>query len=241
MLIVIGAFILSLIPCILLLIWLKKQNEEPAYQTSFKSAVKYGLLSVFPVIGLAAAFALISLAFPKNMPVLAREAYKDFILAAFTEEFVKFMLFRKVLKESRYNYSWRDITAFMIVIGAGFEMMESIVYALMTNPGQILVRGILIMHAGYAYIMGKYYGKALVTGKKGWYVFAFLVPFLLHGLYDYGLTPELQEWNDNTVVISVTLAFIGLITLIRLILFFRKAKKEEIYTRPLLAAAEEEA
>ena len=98
-----------------------------------------------------------------------------------------------------------------------------------------------MLHAGYAYIMGKYYGKAAATGKKGWYVFCFLAPFLLHGFYDYGLTPELTEWNDNTVVISVTLAFIGLITLIRLILFFRKAKKEEIYTRPLLAAAEEEA
>ena len=147
MLIAIGAFLLSLVPCILLLIWLKKQNEDKGYQTSYKRAMKYGLLSVFPVIGVAAVFALISLAFPKDLPVLAKEAYKDFILAAFAEELVKFLLFKKVLKESRYNYSWRDITAFMIVIGVGFEMMEAILYALMTNPGQILVRGILIMHA----------------------------------------------------------------------------------------------
>ncbi len=240
MLILIGALLLSLVPGILLLFWLRKQNTEPGYNDTYKLALKYGFLSVFPVMGVAFLFSLLrALLFP-NLPVLAREAYSDFIIAAFTEELVKFLLFRKVLKNSKYQYSWRDAAAFMIVVGVCFELLESLVYALQTNVGQILVRGVFMLHAGYAYVMGKYYGKAAATGKKGWYVFCFLAPFLLHGFYDYGLTPELTEWNDNTVFISVSLALFGLFLLIRMVLFFRKARRDETYTRPLYPQLEME-
>ena len=240
MLILIGAYFLSLIPGILLLIWLAKQNpEEPEYSRSFKQAVKYGLLSPIPVVLSSALLALFKNLVFHGLPGMPGIAYTHFFLHAFTEELWKFLLAYMVLKKCAYKSSWRDFTVFAVVVALGFEFMESILYAFESNIIQMAVRGLTLMHAGFAYIAGKYYGKAKATGNVFNYVIAFLVPFLLHGLYDFTLQEEVLALNDNLVFVPVTIAMFAVVLLVRMILFFRKAQKEEIYTRAIFPAAEE--
>ena len=244
MAILIGAFLLSMIPSVVIYFWLKKQNtEETQYPPACRKSLFSGMTAVVPVVLLDIVLILLrNYVFLRNAGDFAKAAYYDFVLHAFAEELVKFLLFRRVLDKTGYSFSWRDLTAFMICVAVGFHFFESVLYAFTTSPGQILVRGVLAMHSGYAYIMGKYYGKAKATGNKAWYLVAFGVPWLLHGLYDFGLSPELGEEMTVWGYLSVILAAASLFFLIRLILFFRKAKKNEIYTRPLFetAAAETE-
>ena len=75
--------------------------------------------------------------------------------------------------------------------------------------------------------MGWFYGKKLYTGKKGWGVIAFLLPWLMHGIYDFSLTPELLELNDNLMFIALTIALIDIVLLILMIRFFVRARKHK--------------
>ena len=134
-------------------------------------------------------------------------AFEDFVLAALTEETFKFLAFRKVVRKAGYRCSWYDLTAFMTLVGIGFELLESAVYTFTSGPGQVLVRGITLMHGVFGFIMGYYYGKALYTGRKRWYIAAFLIPYLFHGIYDFTLSPGLEEVSDVFIFIPVTLAF----------------------------------
>ena len=88
--------------------------------------------------------------------------------------------------------------------------------------------------------MGYFYAKALKTGKKFYYVLSFMIPYLLHAIYDFGLVPELLEFNDNLAVISVLLALADLVIMILMIVFFARRRKNERYNSPLTVTIQTE-
>jgi RsiW-degrading membrane proteinase PrsW (M82 family) len=235
MLISVGALLISFIPAVLFYFWFRKMKKEDLkYQEVCKAALKTGLLTTVPVGIVAIALYLIALLLGlKDQNEFIREAYQDFVLAALTEEFFKFYMFRRTLKQNRYAYSWKDLIVFMTIVGMGFGFLESILYMFQSNAIQILVRGLLLMHGGYGFIMGYFYGKAKYTGKKFNYVIAFLLPYLLHGAYDFTLSEGIIEIYGNVAFVPVTLALIGLITVIIMIVFFAKRSKKEKYSEPL--------
>lgn len=215
--------------------WIRKQNEnKPGYSESCKTALKNGMITAFPVVGCALVLHILgNAAGLQNTQVLLREAYKDIILAAFLEEFFKYLFFRRVVRKTVCEYSWYDLIAFMVIVGLGFGMLESVEYMLVSGPGQLLVRGVLAMHGGFGFLMGYYYGKAKYTGKTKYLVLSFLLPFLMHGIYDYTLTEELEAVSDVFIFIPVTIAMLAFVLLIRMIVFFRKAKNKEEFMMPL--------
>jgi RsiW-degrading membrane proteinase PrsW (M82 family) len=169
----------------------------------------------------------------KNVNALAYQAIYTFIVLAFAEEIIKYLAFRFVLKKNPYAYSWADVTAFMVIIGTGFGLIEDIPHAIGAYPIIMLVRGFTMGHVGCGFIMGWFYGKRLHTGKKRYGVIAILLPWLVHGLYGFSLTPELLEVNDNLAIIGVSLAALDIVLLILMIRFFIRTKKQERYTLPL--------
>ena len=102
----------------------------------------------------------------------------------------------------------------------------------------VLVRGICVPHAGYGFIEGFFYGKALKTGKGFYKVLGIFLAWLLHALYDFCLSQEVLALNDNIAFIPVTLALVGIVLVIVLIVFAIRAKKREVYTEPLLCVNE---
>ncbi|MBR2067436.1 MAG: PrsW family intramembrane metalloprotease [Solobacterium sp.] len=230
MLINIIVFLLSIIPSALIILWLMRRKENDLYKASCKDALHKGLFCVFPILGVSAIFAItLSLTrtfIYKDMPVLLYQALYKFIVLAFAEELVKYILFKKVLKRRNYTCSWADITAFMVIIGTAFGLIEDIPYAIGASPMVMIVRGITMGHVGYGFLMGYYYGKKLYTGNRKYGIMAFMIPFLLHGLYDFSLSEELLAANDNFAFLAVNLAFLEIIFLILMIHFFRKEKKK---------------
>lgn len=65
-------------------------------------------------------------------------------------------------------------------------------------------------------------------------VYSFLSPWLLHGLYDFGLSRELLEINDNFAAISISLELVCFVCAFLIIRFVRKRKDSEIYKEPLV-------
>ena len=235
MIIAVLALLGSFVPSVIMFLCLRKSGgDRPDYRSDCTRALLYGFLSTVLIVIAAFVLQIIAnLAGLKKCPVLIQEAYKDFILAALVEEIVKFLLFKRVLLKAKSDCSWRDIVAFMVIVGMGFGLLEDVVYVIDADVITILVRGFLLMHGGYGFIMGYLYGKSLYTGRKWYRIPAIVLPFLLHGIYDFGLTPALLEMDDDFALLSVGMALVGLAIFIRMIVFFARAGKKEKYTKSL--------
>lgn len=227
-------FLLSIVPSVLVFILLRNRHKgDTLYRKSCSYAFISGLISVLPILILSAVLfimnAALKLTLLKDANILVYKAIYKFIVLAFAEEIIKYLVFRFVLKRKKYSYSWADITAIMVIVGTAFGLMEALPYAFDASPMMMLVRGFTMGHVGYGFIMGWFYGKRLYTGKKKYAVISVLLPWLLHGIYDFSLTPELLEVNENLMFIALFMALLDIVMLILMIRFFIRSKKQERY------------
>ena len=231
-------FIVSLIPSIALYFWFKGLKSDQLYKESCKKAFINGLIAVFPVILLSAIFALLKNLLFANVNPLLYAAVHCFIVLALAEELAKYFMGRKTIDKMINSVSWLDQIIFMGIVGIGFGIAEDIPYAIESSPLAMLIRGFTIGHGVYGMMTGYFLGKIMKDGKSGrWQGLLAIVPaWLIHGLYDFGLSQEIEVLGDWTAIISVSLAVFELIMLIVFILFIRKARNDEKYTAPLLAA-----
>ena len=232
-------FLISIIPGVLIILWLmNRRKEDLPYKKSCRSALMRGLISVLPIVGMSALFniliAVLKLLFLCDLHVLVKQAIYTFIVLSFAEELVKYLYFHALLKKRYNEYTWADVVAFMVIIGTAFGLVEDIPYAIGASPMVMLVRGITMGHVGYGFVMGWFYGKSLYTGKKRFAVLSFLLPFLLHGLYDFSLSEELLAVNDDFAVVGVSLAIVDVVLLALMIRFFLRSGKKDSYNVPLL-------
>ena len=237
MILVIGVTILSLLPAVFLYFWLKNKMRKPAdenYRAACRSALLYGFLSTVFTVLFSLAFRLLGNAIGlRNGTSLLAAAYHDFIVLALSEEICKTWMMTKVLKKTGYSYTWQDMIVFMVLVSIGFELLESVVSALTSNPIQILVRGVLIMHGIFGFIEGWFYGKACYTGKKHYAAIGFVIAWLYHGAYDFGLSEKFAELGEYSAFLSVSLAALSLVLVIVMIIFFAKKNKKPQYLEPL--------
>lgn len=173
----------SLAPSMALLcfFYLKDQyNSEPIGMV-FRSFI-LGAILVFPVIVLQYAF--------QEEGLLLGPFSEAFISAALFEEFFKwFILFYTAYKHVQFNQHYDGIV-YGVSISLGFAAMENVFYLLANGVDQAFIRALLPVssHALFGVIMGYYLGKAKFSlkGKKGkLLVLSLLIPWLLHGTYDY--------------------------------------------------------
>lgn len=213
--------------------WLKKQNgENEEYKKTCDKALIQGFVSVIWLTLVCLILALNeSLLKISRFGPIWQEAYHTFIVVVLPEEIVKMFLMCRFLKKMEYRYSRRDIVAFQIIINLGFSMIEDLVYAFITTPGQMLVRGVFIMHSGY--IMGYFLAKVKATKNKMYYIPALLIPLLLHGLYDFTLDDKVSALSDLLLFTPLIMVIADVVLLVRMFMFFKKTKNQELYTAPV--------
>lgn len=223
----IAALALSLVPAFILYFLLKKRKrDDKNYTDTCRDALLKGIKCSFYIILLSMLFSLTeSLTGLREYPVPCA-VFHNFITLAFAEECVKILTFRKILKQVTFPYSGPDAVAWMTLVGLGFELIESVIYGIGTNAGQMLVRGLTMMHAGYGFITGYFTAKAMETGKKHYLAAAFLIPWILHGSYDLTLKDVILALNENIVFIPVTLALFSAVILVLMYFYFRKDRKQ---------------
>ena len=227
--------VISLIPFVALFLWLRNRlREEKAYKNLCNKALLRGVLCIFPVMLFSAVtYVLLRLTRVQESNPLLYEALYTFIVLALSEETAKFLMFRRTLRKTDYSFSWLDVTALMTIVGIGFGLIESVVYAVVSSVPVILVRGLCVPHAGYGFLVGYFYGKSLKSGRPGVKWIGFIVAWLLHGMYDFSLSQEFLAINDNLAIAALLLAVAEVVLVIVLIRFAVKARKQSVYLEPL--------
>ena len=117
-----------------------------------------------------------------------------FVVVAVTEEGIKVLLLRlRTWRSPHFNCSF-DGVVYAVFLSLGFALWENIQYVLQFGFLTAMARAVTAVpgHACFGVFMGAWYGAAKRWQQRGrknrsrlcrW--MAFLVPVLLHGLYDY--------------------------------------------------------
>ena len=221
------ACIVSFIPYTALFLWLRNiHKEDAAYRTLCNKTLGYGALCVLPVVLFSGvSYVLLRLTRIHTADPFLYQVLYDLVVIAFMEELAKYLMFKRALKKTDHQCSWMDLAVLMTIIGIGFGFLEAIIYAIGASIPVVLVRGICLPHAGYGFIVGYFYGKAIKYEKHIYKWTGFLISWLIHGLYDFSLSEEFVALNDNLVIAPVLLALLDIVLVIRLIVFVKKAKR----------------
>lgn len=179
--------LLALAPAIILMMYVyfrDKYEKEPI--KLILKGVLLGAIVIFPV-GLIENY--IS-GFSSNLDMIPKAAYDGFIMAGATEEAFKFlMVFLLVWRNPNFNEKFDGIV-YAVSVALGFAAVENLFYVFSGNSLQVgLLRAFTAVpgHAIFGIVMGFYLGLAKfdLQRRGKWLLRAFLVPWLLHGLYDF--------------------------------------------------------
>jgi RsiW-degrading membrane proteinase PrsW (M82 family) len=173
--------------------YLKDKYEKEPGQMLFK-AFALGSLAVIPVVFFELRLNIFDLA---EMDYL-KAGYTAFIVAGLVEEGFKFFIFWFFLwKNKNFNETYDGIV-YSVFISLGFATTENIGYVLLTGFHTAFIRSITAVpaHALFGVTMGYYLGKARFADEKEktkYLMLAFIVPIVLHGIYDFILFSQSVE------------------------------------------------
>jgi RsiW-degrading membrane proteinase PrsW (M82 family) len=177
-------------PGVALLSYFYLKDEYETEPLSFVLRIFFiGALLVFPIMFIQYVF--------RAEGVAASTVVRAFFLSGLLEEFVKwFIVYFFVYDHHEFDEPYDGIV-YSASVSLGFATMENILYLLANGVKFAVTRALLPVssHALFAVIMGFYFGKAKFTRKKRLYLFlAFLLSFLLHGMYDFILLTQ-EKWG----------------------------------------------
>lgn len=138
---------------------------------------------------------------------------KAFISAGLLEEFFKwFILYFVVFQHIAFDEPYDGIV-YGAAVSLGFATVENILYLIANGLEYAIGRAFLPVssHALFGVIMGYYIGKAkfTVNEKLKWSMLSFVVPFVLHGVYD-SILISFENWLLLMVPFMFFLWWLGL-------------------------------
>lgn len=187
-------FRLALAPVLIILfyIFFKDKYEKEPLRLLFIGLI-LGVLISFPII-------LLERVVDGFSPVggIKEAFFNAFFVASFVEEFFKFIvLFLLIWKNKNFNEPFDGI-AYSVFISLGFAGFENVLYVLNPYVGGFetaVLRAVFSVpgHALFAVFMGYYFSLSkFIPEKRSVMLFlAFLIPFLLHGTYDFILLADI--------------------------------------------------
>ena len=233
MFVLVAALLASYILPLTIYFFLRGAHKDDAeYKKDCRTLLLRGLLLGFPVFGFSLLCNIIfKLTHISEINPYIEMVFRTFVLMAFSEELMKYLLARKTIDKNLSSASFLDLMAYTTISAIGFELMESVVYLFSTNVPQIIVRGITCMHAAFGLIMGYILAKGVKERGKLSMLPAVLVSTLIHGTYDFCLEPEvLDTWMG---FLALLLALLSLLLNLYNFYFMHKARKNPYYTDPL--------
>ena len=181
--------LLALAPAILLMIYIyfrDKYEKEPI--KLILKGILLGAVIIFPV-GIIENYIIL---FAKDFDTIPKAAYDGFIVAGATEEAFKYLaVFILIWRNRNFNEKFDGIV-YAVSVSLGFAAIENLFYVFSNNSVQVgLLRAFTAVpgHTIFGIVMGFYLGLARFSTrhKTRWLANAFIVPWLLHGIYDFML------------------------------------------------------
>ena len=82
-------------------------------------------------------------------------------------------------------------------------------------------------HLGYGFIMGYFADKGIKENRKYFWA-ALLIPWILHGSYDFCLAPELGDDNVAVAITALALAVLSIALTVAMIVFVKKELRRRV-------------
>jgi protease PrsW len=184
--------------------YLKDQYGSEPFAIVFKTFI-FGALLVFPIMFIQYVF--------KVENVLQGIFFEPFISMGLLEEFFKwFILFYTIYQHISFDEPYDGIV-YGASVSLGFATIENIFYLFANGLEYAFGRALLPVssHALFGVIMGYYLGKSKFSSdsKHKWLFLSLLIPFLLHGSYNYILI-TLEDWLVMMIPFMIFLWYLGL-------------------------------
>lgn len=165
----------------------------------------FGALLVFPIMFIQHVF--------HTENIIKSEFIEAFLSSSLLEEFFKwFILFYAIYQHVELDEPFDGIV-YGVAVSLGFATVENIFYLIANGIEHAMARALLPVssHALFGVIMGFYIGKAKFTeGKKvKWIIASLILPFILHGSYDYILISQ-ENWLYIILPFMIFLWWFGL-------------------------------
>ncbi|GAB3052720.1 glutamic-type intramembrane protease PrsW [Virgibacillus ainsalahensis] len=185
-------------------IYLKDRFTEPLSLT-LKIFIS-GSLLVFPIMFIQ---------YVLNTEGLTESNFiQSFLFAALIEEFFKWFIFIYMIYHHREFDEQYDGIVYAVALSLGFASVENVLYLLTNGVGYAFSRALFPVssHALFGVIMGYYFGKAKVSKHhiRRNIALAFLIPFFLHGIYNYILKSLSSNWLYLLAPFMIILWWMGL-------------------------------
>lgn len=185
--------------------YLKDQYEQEPISLVIKTFL-FGAVLVFPIMFI-------------EYVIEVEHLFKIKFLHAFfgtslLEEFFKwFILVYTIYQHAEFDEHYDGIV-YGVSVSLGFATVENIFYLIGNGLEFAFGRALLPVssHALLGVIMGYYLGKGKFSSKslqRKWLTIAFIIPFLLHGIYDYILISQ-EKWLFYMLPFMIYLWWSGL-------------------------------
>lgn len=165
-----------------------------------------GALLVFPIMFIQYAFAAEG--------INSNRVIESFFQIAFFEEFFKWFIFMFAIYHHPEFDDHYDGIVYAGSISMGFASVENVLYLVTNGIEYAFLRAFFPVssHALFGIIMGYYFGKAKMNEQKQKLNLglAFIIPFTLHGIYNYILTSLVSYWMYFLIPFMVVLWVIAL-------------------------------
>jgi RsiW-degrading membrane proteinase PrsW (M82 family) len=184
--------------------YLKDEYESEPISVVFRTFM-FGSLLVFPIMFIQHVL--------HTEHIIKSGFIEAFLSSSLLEEFFKwFILFYAIYQHVEFDEPFDGIV-YGVAVSLGFATVENIFYLIANGIEHAMARALLPVssHALFGVIMGFYIGKAKFTeGKKAkWVIASLLLPFILHGLYDYILISQ-ENWLYIILPFMIFLWWFGL-------------------------------
>ena len=197
-------------------------RQPKGHRVSLLSCLIAGLLGAIPAFFISFYFQIFTSAFVLKYIEndTLRKIIEYFLVVALSEELLKFIsgvIVSKKTCTTRSNY----ITVFAAA-GVGFDIFESSFQ--MGDGLSMIVRCVLAIHISLQICMAGFYSK----GHK---VLALVVPIIIHGLYDFGLSDGLSglfsSSAEDGVILILVVALGGIAFLVWSMIFANSVGKQD--------------
>ncbi|WP_078546034.1 glutamic-type intramembrane protease PrsW [Litchfieldia alkalitelluris] len=185
--------------------YLKDRYDSEPISMVFRVFI-FGAILVFPLMFIQYVFQVEGL--------FVTQFSRAFIATSLLEEFFKwFILMYIVYQHIQFDEPYDGIV-YGASVSLGFATFENILYLLAHGVEFAIGRALLPVssHGLFGVIMGYYLGKgkfALKDNRMKWICLSILVPFLLHGTYDYILLTQ-ERWIFFMLPFMLFLWWLGL-------------------------------
>ena len=180
---------ITIVPSLIILLYFFISDKFKEPKSTIAIVFALGILICLPA-GILNEFMSDNFGNPKN----PNDLTYSFLGPAWTEEILKFLiLYTIVLKRSEFNEPMDGIV-YGVVASLGFATYENYDYVFRLAetwdiaPSQMAIwrsYSAVPMHGLNGCIMGFYFGMYAFTAEKKYLVLSLLMPFLLHGSYNF--------------------------------------------------------